>query len=174
MSAAVATVQFSTSSCSRMEPPLTIRSPPQTPRSSPGGRSIHFCVEVPSNVFSAIKLALEHLTRSTLDRITIVTVVQSEAQRQVVLSTTRSLLKMIEHQESSLRDNLLLQVLVAPLGNFGVLACETVRASKADLLIVGLSGNTFLNNSSSYCVVNAKCQVVIKRLTSPEPQEEEN
>ncbi|TPX75351.1 hypothetical protein CcCBS67573_g03384 [Chytriomyces confervae] len=133
------------------------------------GRRIYFCVEEPANIFSAIRCALEHLAQSPKDQITVVSVVQTEAQREVAISTTWSLMKIIEQQTRSYGSNLLLHILLAPLGSFAKLACESVSNNRGDLLILGLSGNSLMTHSSGYCIKNSKCQVVIKRLTSAAP-----
>ncbi|KAI8831676.1 hypothetical protein BJ741DRAFT_580641 [Chytriomyces cf. hyalinus JEL632] len=91
------------------------------------GRRIYFCVEEPANIFSAIKCALEHLAQSPKDQITVVSVVQTEAQREVAISTTWSLMKIIEQQTRSHGSNLLLHILLAPPGSFAKLACESFQ-----------------------------------------------
>ncbi|ORY44506.1 hypothetical protein BCR33DRAFT_717012 [Rhizoclosmatium globosum] len=85
------------------------------------------------------------------------------------LSRASILLRSIRHQKAH---NLALNILVCPPSpsatyNPATMICKLVNESKtkADLLILGLSGDSFLGTMSSYCIMNARCRVIIKRLT---------
>ncbi|KAJ3299052.1 hypothetical protein HDU79_000011 [Rhizoclosmatium sp. JEL0117] len=146
-------------------PPLPVAPPP---------RNIVFALEDPLNLLSAIKCSFDHLQLFPLDVFTLVAVVDSDADREMVrvrvtLSRASILLRSIRHQKAH---NLALNILVCPPSpsatyNPATMICKLVNESKtkADLLILGLSGDSFLGTMSSYCIMNARCRVIIKRLT---------
>ncbi|KAI9333430.1 hypothetical protein BDR26DRAFT_868345 [Obelidium mucronatum] len=131
--------------------------PPPPP---PLGRTIFFALEESMNLLSAIKCTVDHVALFPSDRFVLLAVVDSECERELTLSRTSTLLRSLNQ-----KSQFILQVLVAPSTSTASLICKLVNEARPDLLILGLSGDSFLGQISSHCIVNARCRVIIKRLT---------
>ncbi|KAJ3025433.1 UNVERIFIED_CONTAM: hypothetical protein HDU68_007146 [Siphonaria sp. JEL0065] len=126
------------------------------------GRTIFFALEESLNLLSAIKCTFDHLVVFPMDRFVLVAVVDSENEKEVTMSRASTLFRSLNHH---LKSHFTVQVHVAPFTTAASLICKEVSISRPDLLILGLSGDSFLGSMSSFCIVNAKCRVIIKRLT---------
>ncbi|KAJ3013852.1 UNVERIFIED_CONTAM: hypothetical protein HDU68_000514 [Siphonaria sp. JEL0065] len=139
----------------------TVETLPHLPQPPPA-RTIYFALEESLNLLSAIKCTFDHLAVFPMDRFVLVAVVDSENDKEVTMSRASTLLRSLDHHAKS---HFTVQVHVAPFTTAASLICKEVNMARPDLLILGLSGNSFLGSMSSFCIVNAKCRVIIKRLT---------
>ncbi|KAJ3126052.1 hypothetical protein HK098_007929 [Nowakowskiella sp. JEL0407] len=101
------------------------------------------------------------------DKLTVVAVVGSEADKESTISRTKTLLRAI-WQTTNINVVLSIRVLV---GNKpGALICALVEELNPSLLILGSAGKTqakglLVGSVSNYCVANAKTSVIVARLS---------
>ncbi|KAJ3058427.1 hypothetical protein HDU98_005462 [Podochytrium sp. JEL0797] len=139
---------------------------PPSPVSPAPPRNILFALEDPKHLLSAIKCTFDHLHMFPQDHFTVFAIVASECEREMVLSKTSTVLTSLNRTLHT-QPNLTLHIKVANAASSPQLVCTLAAASKPDLLILGLCAGSdpFPGSLASYCIVNASCRVVIKRLT---------
>ncbi|KAJ3327434.1 hypothetical protein HDU76_011809 [Blyttiomyces sp. JEL0837] len=137
----------------------------------------HILVAVDESTHSiaALSWCFEYLVKTPQDKISVVCVISSEAERLATTSRLQSLLRALLSQYPLLPQTISLTI-HTPIGfgnQTGPLICSQVEKLKPSMMVIGSAGKShmegmMMGSVSNYCIMNAACPVVVARLTNGE------
>ncbi|KAJ3327433.1 hypothetical protein HDU76_011808 [Blyttiomyces sp. JEL0837] len=146
-----------------------ITTPIITPPDHTTGSNILVALDESTHSVNALTWCFDYLVKSPEDKITVVSVIASEAEREATTSRLKTLLRAV-YQANTVEVKLSVRVLVGFGSQIGPLLCALVDEVKPAMLVLGSAGKSHLEgfmvgSVSQYCIAHASCPVIVSRLT---------
>ncbi|KAJ3112642.1 hypothetical protein HDU96_004335 [Phlyctochytrium bullatum] len=140
------------------------------PTVSTPGKSILFALDESDHSIAALHWTFEYIVKSPEDKLTCAIVITKEDDRDATLSRVKTLLRAT-YQSTLVDVKLAVKILQGSPKEAGKLLCNLVEETEPDVMVLGSAGKSHMEgflvgSTSSYCVANAKCPVIVARLTS--------
>ncbi|KAI8608992.1 hypothetical protein BC830DRAFT_1152799 [Chytriomyces sp. MP71] len=134
-------------------------------------RNIMVAIDESTHSVGALKFVLTNLITSPEDVITAAVVIQSETDKDMVFSRTKTLISAVYDSYPSLPCKFAIQIAAASSSQVGAKLCELAEKAHPDMLVLGSAGKSHLEGMvmgsvSNYAIAHANCPVVVARLTS--------
>ncbi|KAJ3005127.1 UNVERIFIED_CONTAM: hypothetical protein HDU68_004750 [Siphonaria sp. JEL0065] len=132
-------------------------------------RNIFVALDHSACAVSALNWALDNLSLTEQDTVTVVIISKTTADREMLLERTKTLIRAIASPDHS-HLQYCVRVLPANTDTIGSKICQLVDQLKPDLLVLGSTAKSNLEgilsgSVSNYCIANANCPVVVARVS---------
>ncbi|KAI9350466.1 hypothetical protein DFJ73DRAFT_959747 [Zopfochytrium polystomum] len=128
-----------------------------------------FALDESTHSVGALNWTIDYIVKSPAFALTVVVVLQSEADRNPTISRIKTLLRAIMETTEHDLDVSIRILYASSTSQIGPVLCQHVEEVKPTMLVLGSAGKSHLEgfmvgSVSQYCISKAQCPVIVARL----------